>query len=124
MPNLFGLDIAQLVADGIAEAGNLRPGTLTHFTKGTRTVGQLTSGTNPLKTSHTFQGFVEKRTVRRKGQIGKEQMSVVTLLGATVSPAVVPDINDKALIDGVTYLLHELLERDPAGAVYEFVTED
>ncbi len=120
MAELFGIDIAQVVADSIADAGNLRPGTLNKIEPGTRTGGNLTAGTNPTSTAHTFQGFVETKTPRREGTIVADPMSVVTILGATVSPAAVPEVNDTAVIDGVTWNLDKLLSRDPAEAVYEF----
>ena len=123
MAELFGIDIAQVVADSIEGAGNLRPGTLVTTTPGTRTPGDLTGGTNPTATSHTFQGFAEERAVRRSGALVAENMSVITVIGASVSPAVVPGVNDSVTIDGETYMLKELLTRDPASAVFEFRAE-
>lgn len=123
MAELFGIDIAQVVADSIADAGNLRPGTLTKIVPGTRTPGDLTGGTNPTETSHTFQGFVETKTKRRDGTLVSDPMSVVTILGATINPATVPAPTDTVLIDGTTWTLFELISRDPASAVYEFRAE-
>ncbi len=120
MVELFGVDIAQVVADSITEAGNLRPGILTKIVPGTRTGGSLTGGTNPTETSHTFQGFVETKTSRREGTLVADPMSVVTILGATVTPFTEPEVNDGAIIDNVTWNLGKLLSRDPASAVYEF----
>ncbi len=121
MADLFGLDIAGIVNDAMVEAGGLRPGTLTRITAGTRTPGSLTAGTNPTPTTHSFEGFVERREVRRGGQVGASAEPVVTLLGASVSPTAVPQVNDRVTVDGQTFTLVELLERDPASAVYEFV---
>jgi len=123
MVELFGIDIAKVVNDSITGAGGVRPGTLTKVTPGTRTGGSLTGGTNPTTTSHSFQGFVETKEVRRDGQVGAGIMAVVTMLGDSVSPTAVPTVNDTVLIDGVTYTLLELLSRDPAEAVYEFAAE-
>ena len=69
------------------------------------------------------EGFVETKEDRRPGQVGASTLSVVTVLGTSVSPAAAPEVNDRALIDGVTYTLVELLSSDPAAAVYEFKTE-
>lgn len=123
MVELFGIDIAQVVADSIAGAGGVRPGSMTKVTPGTRTPGDLTDGTNPTTTAHTFQGFVETKEARRDGQVGAGIMAVVTVIGASVVPLAVPEVNDTVVIDGVTYTLLELLSRDPASAVYEFAAE-
>lgn len=123
MANLFGVDIAQILADSIAGAGGVRPGTLTKVTPGSRTGGSLTDGTNPTTTVHSFQGFVETKEARRDGQVGAGIMAVVTVIGKSVLPFAAPEVNDTALIDGVTYTLLELLSRDPAEAVYEFAAE-
>lgn len=123
MADLFGLDIAGIVNDAIAGAGGVRPGTLTKTTPGTRTPGSLTGGSNPTTTTHSFNGFTETKEVRRTGQVGASSMAVVAILGASVTPAATPEVNDTALIDGVTYTLVELLKGDPAGAVFEFAAE-
>lgn len=120
MTDLFGLDIAGILSTEISKAGGLRPGTLVKSTPGTRTGGSLTGGTNPTTTNHTLQGFVENREVRLKGQVSASLVPVVAILGASVSPVAVPEVNDKVTIDGVTYTLAELISRDPASALFEF----
>lgn len=120
MAELFGIDIAGIINTELANAGGVRSGTLTKTAPGTRTGGSLTGGTNPTTTAHTFNGFVETKAKRRRGQVGAEPMAVVTILGASVTPAAVPEVNDTVLIDGATFTLLELLNRDPAEAVYEF----
>ncbi len=123
MPDLFGLDIAGIINTEIANAGGVLAGTLTKTTPGARTGGQLTGGTNPATSAHAFNGFVETKEDRRPGQVGAMSMAVVTVLGASVSPAAVPEVNDTAVLDGVTYTLVELLSGDPATAVFEFRAE-
>ncbi len=120
MPNLFGLDIAGLVNSGIRDAGGVRSGTLTRRVRGVRTAESLTAGTNPTGTTHSFEGFVEVRRERRDNQVGGASTSVLTIFGASITPAIVPGINDLAELDGDTYTLTELVSRDPASAVYEF----
>lgn len=121
--NLFGLDIAGLVADSIASAGGVRDVTLTKTTPGTRG-SSLTAGTNPTTTTHSCKGFVETREVRRSGSLVGDSLSVVSILGDTVSNGTVtPEVNDTALIDGTTWNLTELISADPAGALYEFEAE-
>ncbi len=122
MAKLFGIDIAATVAKGISDAGGVRPGILTRVTPGARTAGSLTGGTNPTETTFSFRGFVETKERRRSGQVGASTMSVVTILGDTVT--VVPDVNDRVAVDGVNYTLLELLSRDPAEAVYQFRAEE
>ena len=48
---------------------------------------------------------------------------IVTILGKSVQPFAVPEVNDIATIDGASFTLLELLSRDPAEAVYEFRAE-
>lgn len=123
MAKLFGIDIAKTVANSLKAAGNLQTCTLTHSVRGSRTSGQLTGGTNPTSTTHTCQGFVETRTKHRSGTLVAEPMSVVTIIGHTISPTVAPSLGDTVLVDGTTWTLNELIERDPASAVYEFKAE-
>lgn len=123
MAELFGLDIAEIVNDSITAAGGVRPGSLLKTTPGTRTGGSLTGGTNPVTTVHTFQGFSETKENRRTGQVGAMSLGIVTILGKSVLPFAVPEVNDVATIDGVDWTLLELMSRDPAEAVYEFRAE-
>lgn len=117
MPDLFGIDIAQEIAD--AFSGQLVPGTLTKRNTGTRTPGTLTGGTNPTETAHSFEGILEIRTVRRGDQIGAEPISVLLIIANSVSPAAVPDVNDRVTFEGLELEITEILERDPAAATFE-----
>lgn len=121
MAKLFGIDIAKVINTEIANAGGVLTGSLVKTTPGTRTPSDPTAGTNPTTTTYSFKGFSEERERRREGQVGTTVYSVVTILGASLS--VVPEVNDTATVDGVTYQLVELLSRDPASAVYEFRAE-
>lgn len=121
MGDLFGVDIAQEIAN--AFKGQLRPGTLTKVIPGTRSTGSLTGGTNPTQTQHTFEGFIEIKTVRRSGQLGGETMSVLSIIANSVSPAAKPDVNDLAVIDGLSVEITEILNLDPAEALYECKVE-
>ena len=121
MPNLFGVDIAQEIAN--AFRGELVPGVLDKITPGTRTTGKLTAGTNSESVSHTFEGFLEVKEVRRKGQVGAEPMSVLTIITNSISPATTPEVNDKATIESLTLDITEILDRDPAAAVFECLVQ-
>ena len=123
MPNLFGLDIARLVANSIASAGGVRFGTLTQFTPGTRTPGSPTAGTNPTSTTHTFEGFIETEEddsyeSRRTGTLTSISRRKLSILGATISPATTPSQNDEVSLDGEQYRIVEVMEVDPAQALF------
>lgn len=118
---LFGVDIAKVVNQSISSAGGVLSGTLVRTTDGTRTVGNLTGGTNPTSVSHAFKGFTETAGERRPGSTSASSISTVSILGD--SCAVEPEVNDEATIDGETWTLLELVTRDPAKAIYVFKAE-
>ena len=120
MGDLFGLDIAQLVADAIASAGNLQTGTLLKSTPGAVDPTDPTAAVPPTVTYHSFQGFIEQRAVRRDETLIAEPTPIMTIIGKSVSPAAEPKVNDRAELAGITYELDRLIRRDPAGATYEF----
>lgn len=118
MPDLFGIDIAGEIAQ--AFSGQLVIGTLTKVVSGTRTPGNLTGGTNPTTSSHSFEGFIENRTnKRRDGTLVSSTGEFVTILGASVSPSAVPEQGDGINIESVDYRIIEITGRDPAAATYE-----
>ncbi len=123
MPNLFGLDIAKLVADNIAAAGGVLDVTLTKTTPGTRTAGSLAAGTNPTTTGYACKGFIEDRTQsNRPGSLVQSGGKVVSIFGATLDTGVVPAPTDTVTIEGSTFTVLEV-GRDPAAAVYELKVE-
>ena len=116
---LFGLNIAQLVADSISSAGGLLDGVLVKRTSGTRTPGNLTGGTNPAEGRHNFQGFVENRSeVRSNGSLVSAGGEFVSILGATLPAGVEPSQGDQIEIESTTFTITEISERDPAAALY------
>ena len=123
MGDLFGLDIAQLVADSIASAGNLQQGTLLKSTPGAEDPTDPTAPVPATITSYTFQGYLEQRAVRRDDTLIAEPTPIMTIIGKSVSPAAEPKINDRAELAGMTYELERLIRRDPAGATYEFAVK-
>ena len=48
---------------------------------------------------------------------------MVSIMGASITPAAVPQVRDTVVIDGTTWELVRLMKRDPAGAVYKFEAE-
>lgn len=120
---LFGLDIAKIVNAEIQKAGGVLDGTLTKTTPGTRTPGDLTGGTNPTTTTHSFKGFMETTEERREGMLEATILTKVSILGDSLSPSTVPEVNDEVEIEGSSFILYKLVNRDPAAALYEFETE-
>lgn len=119
MPDLFGLDIAGIVRDAINSAGGVLDGTLRKVTAGTRTTGDLTSGTNPTSTDYAIQGFVDLETDRRLTDslavVGGQK---VTVLGASLPAGVEPESGDKVVFEGTEFHVNRVLSRDPAAATY------
>ena len=105
-PRLFGLDVARLVTDAIVDAGGLEQGVLIK---------------NEVRTRHTFQGFYEVQEIRRELTLVVESTPTVTILGASVNPAVEPAVNDEVEIDNQSFDLVRLVSSDPAKASYLFV---
>ena len=120
MGDLFGLPIAQLVADALASAGNLQQGTLLKSIPGAEDPTDPTAPVPATVTQHSFQGFIEQRAVRRDDTLIAEPTPIMTIIGKSVSPAAEPKINDRAELAGMTYELERLIRRDPAGATFEF----
>jgi hypothetical protein len=120
MPNLFGIDIAGLVNSSIVGAGGVLVGTLHKRTSGNRTSGQLTSGVNPTFADSTFNGFIDTKTstTMSGGQLTVREGERVSILGASISPAVVPELGDEVTIEGNRYRITKVKDRDPAGALY------
>ena len=118
----FGVDIQSEVAN--AFSGEVRTGTLHKKTAGTRTPGTLTGGTNPTEVAHNFDGFLEYKEVRREGEVSGSIRNVVTIIaGSLNSGATAPEAGDAITIESLRFVITDLVERDPAEAVYECVVE-
>ena len=120
MIDLFGRDIAGQIARGFQQAGGLRPGVLTKRTGGERDPDNPTRRLPATPTEHAYQGFEEKRSIRRADSLIVETISVLSILGGSITPAAVPEVNDNAELDGEQFELIRLILRDPAAALYEF----
>ena len=94
MSDLFGLDIAQIVADAIESAGNVQAGLLTKSVSGVDDPDDLTAPVPESETFHAFQGFLQDREVLRNDTLIPEAIPVLTIIGASVDPPVVPKVND------------------------------
>jgi len=119
MPNFFGVDIAKLIADGVAAAGGVDDVTLRKVTVGTRTPGNLNGGTNPTYIDYEGKGFQSSKADARLGDtLIQDEERVVVLLGHTFDAA--PEVNDELVYQG-TSLTIRLVDRDPASATWTVV---
>jgi len=119
MPKLFGIDIAGIVNANISPG--LLDAQLVRITKGTRTTGSLSAGSNPTEQTVNCKGFISEYDDRRiDGTIVKAGDREVTLIGRSLSSSdsVVPNINDKIKIEGQTFKIVNPVKRDPAAATY------
>lgn len=118
--------IKNTLTTAIPDAGLTRNGTLFKVTRGSRTSGDLAGGTNPTKTPFSFQGFYDDRQLSKitglteNGRSGSTLVQrgdrVVVFMLGTISGGVMPEPNDKVLLEGVTTTIDRILETDPAGA--------
>ena len=104
MPEIFGTDIAGIVASALQDAGGLREGVVN---------------------GHSFEGFTETKSLRTgderfEGALTYAGTPLLNIVGASVEDGYVPKVNDVATLDGRDYELRELLARDPADALYVF----
>ena len=121
MPNLFGIDIGQLVLDAINEAGGLQ--TVVLVKRGTFMEDKDDPTRPPVMgedTRHECQGFIDQRSVRLLGTLVNETVAVLSILAKSLPEGCEPKPGDKATLGNMTYELGRLLELDPAKAMYEF----
>ena len=121
MPNLFGLDIANIVNNAITSAGGVLDVTLIKVTSGTRDPSNITGGLRPTEAPQLVcKGFIENKTERRIGDtIVSQGGEFVSILGASIpDQTVVPEANDKVIVENTTYRIIEITQRDPAAALY------
>ena len=121
MVKFHGVDVAKVLNRELG--GGMRDPvfavTLTHYTEGTRTTGALTAGTNPTSTTHTATGFEDDYADGQiDGTLVKQGDRIVTILGASLSPATVPEAGDEVSINGRAYRVIRVA-RDPLQATYE-----
>ncbi|QNN99839.1 hypothetical protein P67b_00080 [Ruegeria phage Tedan] len=116
---LFGLNIAQIVDESIQAAGGVLTGQLIKPTSGTRTPGNLTGGTNPTDTTYSFRGFTDNQTSgRQNGSLVRVSGETVSILGNSLPAGIEPEAGDEIVIEGRRYEALEVVERDPAAALY------
>lgn len=116
---LFGVNISGIIKDNIGPG--VLAATLTKFTPGTRTPGQLTGGTNPTSASYSCRGFIDRQANKDlRGTLIDDGNVVIVLIGDTIDGgASAPEGGDQVTIEGTTYTVG-VVDRDPAAATYTF----
>lgn len=117
MPRLLSGFIAKQIGKHLGK--EVKPSTLIKVANATRTSGAVSGGLNPTETPYTARGWVEEwegglvegSTVRREAR-------KVALLGATIAGGQIPAQGDKVTIEGTTYRIASIDERDPDAAVW------
>jgi hypothetical protein len=114
---LFGVNISglikQFVGPGVLDAA------VTKSAAVGRTAGQLAGGVNPTTSTYACKGFVDSQARRdMNGTLISDGKVTIVLIGDTVAEEV--SAGDTIEIEGSSYMI-ELLDRDPAGAVYTCV---
>ena len=115
---LFGLDIAQLVADNLGDS--LPEGVLKKKVAGGRDPDDSTKQLPSTYTNHTCAAF---RDDYDEGTLGataiRREKSVISIIGDTIEGGVVPHKGDIINLEGEDWTIDGVPGRDPAGAVYE-----
>lgn len=116
--NLFGANISGKIAAALGPM--LLPATLTKVTPGTRGADP-TAGTNPTSASYPCRGMIDtySQAELAESPILTALHRKILLLGDTIAAgAVVPDVSDRVTIEGATYGVDAIDERDPDRATY------
>ena len=117
MANLFGIDIAGIVAQEIGPG--LLPATLIQVRNGVRTPGNLTGGTNPTENNIGGRGVISDYADSQiNGTLIKKGDRQVLLIANTFPGKPVPVPDDKVIIENLTYNI-VAVKRDPAAATYK-----
>lgn len=123
---LFGVDIAGIVADNIGDG--VLDVVITRYTAGTRTPGNLTGGLNRSPATVTgIKGFWEDFATQFSAPPGvalEVNDRKAVLIGDTIPAGGMPLRNDAITIDGQTLYMAQPIAVDPARAVYEFLCRD
>lgn len=119
---LFGVDIAGIVADNVGPA--VLPVSLSKPVRGARQPGNLTGGLEPQEpVVYTAQGFYDDITGTPPPDFKVNDRKAV-IIGDTLPAGVVPEKDWEITIEGITLTIERLLSRDPAAAVYAYLCRD
>ena len=114
---LFGVNISGLIKEYVGTG--VLDASLIKFTSGTRTVGQLTGGTNPTFTTYACKGFIDTQAKTDiTGTLVADDGVTIVLIGDTINGGATDvDSGDQITIEGRTYIVG-VVDRDPASATY------
>lgn len=113
--NLFGADIADEIARELGP--ELLPGTITRSTPGARDSVNLAAGPALTSSTHTFRGIRTGLSGLRKDTILPESRDAILVLGDTITPSIIPTVNDRITIENTSYSIVNV-SRDPDAATY------
>lgn len=121
---LFGVDIAGIVADTLGEG--LLDVVVTRYAEGARDANNLTGGRPKTPTTvEGIKGFWDDFTGTPPPGIELEVGDrKAVLIGDTIPAGGQPLKNDAITIEGVTLYMVQLASRDPAAAVYVYQCRD
>jgi hypothetical protein len=116
------MSLADDIGNSFAATGQrlgVKAATLVKVTPGTRTPGSISGGTNPTTVSYSCSGFVSTfDAFQIDGALIRAEDRKVSLFASTLTAGIVPEPNDKITIDGLTYGVVSILERDPAAVMF------
>jgi hypothetical protein len=124
MAELFGIDIAGIVADVIGPG--LLDVTITKYTRAARDDDNLTGGIAKTPAPYVgAKGIWEELPKTPPPGIEFELTDRIALLiGDTIPAGALPERNDLIQIDGIEQAVVQLLAVDPANAAYRFLCRD
>ena len=109
------VDIRRAVLAGLG--GFMLPVSLLQTVAGERTPDALTAGRNTTTTTVIFKGMVEEYSRYSVENSFVQRGDRKLLLLAASAPGVVPKPGDRAIAEGVTYVVIDV-KRDPADATW------
>jgi hypothetical protein len=123
MTELFGTDIAALVADALGDS--LHEVTISRLTNQQRQSGNLTGGKTKTPVTFTARGIWEDY---QPHQIDGDRVRVndrkALLLGGTIPDGGHPQPGDKITIEGATLVVQRRQSGDPAAASFVYQCRD
>lgn len=115
MPSIKKLVAKHLKKQKVLGIGSI---TLSVITRGDRTPGALSGGTNATVTNYPCKGFLDETSRFADGTLVKEGRSKLSILAGTLPNGVAPVVGNSFLRDGVRYQIFRVLT-DPARAMHE-----
>ena len=124
MALIFGLDIANLVNNAISSAGGVGTVTLVKKTQGDLDPNDLLSPPRVVESRYVANGFLENKSDEYKGgTLVRKGGETASILGASLPVDIIPEPGDCIEIQGSTYRIAGVPNRDPASALYQSAVE-